>query len=139
MILFKIYLLIIVLIITHELAHYLFLKIFRVKIHKVVIGSFLYYKYKKLEIAPFIFSGHVLYDENKFNKLYLYQKALILLCGIIVNVLVYFLIPDTMYIFKNLTLLYIILSVLPLSFFNTDTYILFKIVFLSINKMIVKQ
>lgn len=134
MILIKIYLLLILLIIVHELAHYICLKALKIKIYDLVIGNFIYLKFNKLRISPFIFSGYITYDNNQFNQLHLYQKTIIVLSGICTNIIGYFLINETMYLYKHLTLLYLIFILIPLPFLNTDTYVLFKIIKKTIKK-----
>lgn len=129
MVLIKLYLLLIILVVMHELAHFLSLRIFKIKIYSFVLGSLIYYKYKFYKISPFIMSGYITYDKKQFNQLFLFKKIIIVLSGVFVNYIIYLIIPDSFVLYKFVTKLYLIFILLPLPFLNTDTYILFKIIF----------
>lgn len=127
MIIIKLYLLFSLLVILHEMAHYIFIKINKVVISSIEIGNLIHLKIGKLKLSPFIFSGNIIFDVHKFNSLSLSRKAIILLSGLTSTLIIYFLVPSEFYLCKTLILIYFIGSCIPLPLIRTDTYLFLKI------------
>lgn len=139
MIIIKLYLLLAFLVIVHELAHLLFLRIYKVNICSIEIGNIIFLRLGKIKISPFIFSGSIKFSEMEFNSLALNKQIMIILSGIISSLLIFLIIPEQFYFCKMITLIYLMISCLPIPFIKSDTYILLKTLMLHLKKYYSKK
>ncbi|MPW26366.1 hypothetical protein GC105_11260 [Alkalibaculum sp. M08DMB] len=127
-----IYLVNIIIIIIHELAHYIVAKILWNEVEEIVIGSrILSIKLYKVSLSPIIFGGRVDVKWNKVANSNIYQIILFFLSGVFANFIT--LIICWLYIKSIYGNLYIILSgftivINSIPIYNTDMSILLKVI-----------
>lgn len=127
MLILKIYLYVVITVIIHELLHYLLLKLSKVKCNSITLGNVFYFKYKKLNISPLIFSGNIEFSKKDFLELPTIIKILIFVIGPMGNILVFYFFNRSLYIFSIINLIYGLYNIIPLPLIKTDGYWLVKI------------
>lgn len=128
-----IYLLYLIAIILHELAHYIVAKILKVKVESLTIGEkFFAIKIGKLSFSPLAISGYVEYDENDLKKKSKFQIIFFFLAGALINavliIVALFLINISNYAIYMVIInaVCIITSLLPIRFLNNDFVEMYK-------------
>lgn len=131
---FKYYIAFAVILILHELGHYIALKIFRVEINQIVIGNVLHLKIKKLKLSPIVLTCYVDFSMEDYEKLNLVSKLIIISSGPLMNFLIVLLLPKYEATYRFLSFTVGISSLLPISFLKTDGGNIIKEIFIALKK-----
>ncbi len=127
----KYYIFLVINLILHEIGHFLALKIFKINIEYIVIGNGLYLKIKKIKISPIILTCHIEFLIKEYKKLNLIKRLIIIISGPLVNFIIFVSLPNEYIVYKYISLLIFLNSLIPIPFFNTDGMNIFKEIFKS--------
>lgn len=116
----EIYIGYICLVVIHEFAHYMLLKMNNVDVLEITVGNLIHLRLGKLRISPFVASGNVVFSEFEFNKLRLGTKLCILFAGPSANMVAAAALSNIFTILSSIGLFMAMLTLMPVPFMNTD-------------------
>lgn len=118
----------------HEFGHFITLKLFGIKVTRFSMGNFFYLNIGKIKISPIILKASIEFSNKEFSELKLVHKLIIISSGALMNVLTYLLFPESKMIFRYISLLVGMTSLLPLPYIETDGTNFIKEIFSAFSK-----
>lgn len=116
----------ILLVIAHELGHFVLLKTFNVGVIRITSGNIFFLRVGNINISPLVISGKTIFSNVDFERLKLIPKLLIIVAGPFSNAVIGIALSNSSLILSTISYFMALVALLPIPFLNTDGWCIIR-------------